>query len=136
MTGAPSRLAVATVAALGAVNLIRGGIHVFAPDGGAASIAGLDIDAAPQTIVFLFASLGTGQMALGLVDLAAVLRWRAFVTPLLFIHVAQLALGVFVIFLFKPPPVVVPGQWFNFALLIAVGAVAVRETVWVSRHDG
>jgi len=132
----PSRLAIATVALLGAVNLVRGAIHLFAPDGGAASIAGLELAGAPQTILFLFATLGVGQIALGLADAAAAWRWHGFVVPLLFIHVVQAGLGVFVLFLFKPPPTPVPGQWFNLAVLVAVVAVALIEMLRLRRHAG
>lgn len=134
MSVSPSRLAVAAVALLGAVNLARGAIHLFAPDGGAASIAGLDLSGAPQTILFLFASLGVGQIALGLADAAAAWRWHGFVTPLLLIHTVQAGLGVFVLFVFKPPPTEVPGQWFNLAVLIALVLVAALEMLRIRRH--
>lgn len=135
MTARTSLLAVLAVSALGAINLVRGSIHVFAPDGGAVSIAGLDIGGAPQTILFLFASIGVGQIGLGLVDAAAVLRWRRFVTPLVFIHLAQTALGVFVLFVLKPPPTEVPGQWFNLGLLAALAAIALLEGVRMARRE-
>ena len=133
MSVSPSRLAVAAVALLGAVNLARGAIHLFAPDGGAASIAGLDLSGAPQTILFLFASLGVGQIALGLVDMAAAWRWRRFVRPLLAIHLVQLALAVVALFAIKPPPVFVPGQWFNLALFVLIAVIAGREFLTARR---
>lgn len=133
MNGAPSRLALAAVALIGAINLVRGGIHLFAPDGGAVSIAGLDISPAPQTILFLFASLGAGQIAFGLADLAAVWRWRSFVLPLLAIHAIQLALAMLALFVLKPPPIFVPGQWFNLALFAVVLAVTSREFLAAKR---
>ena len=133
MSVSPSRLAVAAVALLGAVNLARGAIHLFAPDGGAASIAGLDLSGAPQTILFLFASLGVGQIALGLVDMAAAWRWRSFVRPLLAIHLVQLALAVVALFAIKPPPVFVPGQWFNLALFVLIAVIAGREFLTARR---
>ncbi len=128
----PSRLAVVAVGLLGLVNLGRGSIHLFAPDGGAGTIAGLDLSSNAPTILFLFATLGAGQIAMGLVDLTAAARARSFVRPLLAIHVAQGALVAYA-FLVKPPPVVVPGQWFNLALFAALALVAVHEFV---RKDG
>jgi len=124
MNAAPSRLALAAIAALGLINLGRGGIHLFAPDGGAVSIAGLDVTPAPQTILFLFGSLGVGQITLGLIDLAAVWRWWSFVRPLLAIHLVQLAVAMLALFVIKPPPVFVPGQWFNLALFVLMIAIA------------
>lgn len=133
MNAAPSRLALAAVVMLGLVNLVRGAIHLLAPDGGAASIAGLDLAPAPQTILFLFATLGVGQITLGLVDLAAAWRWRSFVPPLLAIHAVQLAIGVLAMFVLKPPPVAVPGQWFNLALFVVILTIAAREFLKVRR---
>lgn len=133
VTAAPSPLALATIAALGLINLGRGGIHLFAPDGGAVSIAGLDVTPAPQTILFLFGSLGVGQIALGLVDMAAAWRWRSFVRPLLAIHLVQLALAVLALFAIKPPPVFVPGQWFNLALFVLIAVIAGREFLTARR---
>lgn len=133
MTREPSRVALAAVAILGVINLVRGSIHLFAPDGGAVSIAGLDIAPAPETILFLFASLGIGQIAFGLVDLAAAWRWRSFVVPLLAIHALQLALAMLSLFVLKPPPVAVPGQWFNLALFVVISALAAREMMMARR---
>jgi hypothetical protein len=134
----PSRVAVLAVAVLGAVNLSRGAIHLFAPDGGAASIAGLDLSGAPQTILFLFAALGAGQISFGLVDLAAAARYQGFVRPLIVIHAVQGALTALV-FAMKPPPVLVPGQMFNlvlFALVLAVCAYEFARRESAPRENG
>ena len=59
---APSRstqsvepLAWVVVALIGILNLFRGSVHTFLPDGGAGVIAGFDLSHSRQTIVFLFA---------------------------------------------------------------------------------
>ncbi len=44
--------------ALGALNLARGSIHLFASDGGAGQIAGIDLSRERAVIVFLFAVMG------------------------------------------------------------------------------
>ncbi len=136
MTERPSALALGAIGLLGLVNLGRGAIHVLAPDSGAASIAGLDLSGARATIVFLLASVGVGQIGLGLIDLAAVARWHAFVRPLLAVHVLQAALGALVLFVLKPPPTPVPGQWFNLALLVVLAAIAAVEFFRARRHAG
>ncbi len=59
---------------LGALNLIRGSIHLFASDGGAGRIAGIDLSGDREVIVFLFAIMGLQQLALGALDLAVALR--------------------------------------------------------------
>lgn len=131
---APSAIALLAIGTLGAVNLVRGSIHLFAPDSGAHSIAGLDISGAPQTIIFLLASVGIGQIGLALVDFAAAWRWQGSVRPLLAIHLVQTGLGVFSLFVLKPPPTGVPGQWFNLGLLIVLAMIAAFEFLRGRRH--
>jgi hypothetical protein len=55
------------VALIGVLNLFRGSIHTFLPDGGAGVIAGFDLSHSRQTIVFLFAVMGLEQLSLGVV---------------------------------------------------------------------
>src|SRR6185503_17151372 len=62
------------VGLMGVINLVRGAIHAFAPDGGAHSIAGLDLGEDSATILSLFATLGFQQIVLGLFELYAAAR--------------------------------------------------------------
>jgi len=94
---------------LGLLNLVRGGLHVFLPDSGAHSIAGLDISGAPQPIIFFLASVGLSQMGMGVLDLWAVLRNRALVMPLLVVQTG-LFWAVSVLMVVKPLPILVPGN--------------------------
>jgi hypothetical protein len=43
----------------GVMKLVRGSIHVFKDDGGAASIAGIDLSQNGEVILALFAAMGT-----------------------------------------------------------------------------
>jgi hypothetical protein len=124
----PSGFAVAFVALLGLINLGRGGLHVFLPDSGAGQIAGFDLTEGGQAIVFLLAMVGVTQIGLGLADLAAALRYRMFVLPMLWVHAVQQTLGMFVFHISKPPPVTVPGEAFNTVLAIVILAAALLET--------
>ena len=54
------RLPPIVLALFALINLARGSIHAFAPDGGAHSIAGLDLSTNARTILSLFARLGAG----------------------------------------------------------------------------
>jgi hypothetical protein len=118
----PSRLSLAVIALFGLINLGRGSIHMFAPDGGLEMIAGLDISAAPQIILSFIAAVGAGQLTFALVDFAAAVRFRTFVRPLLLIHTAQQALTVFLLFVWRPLPHDVPGQWGALVALVIVGS--------------
>lgn len=128
----PSLLSVAAIAVLGLINFGRGSIHVFAPDGGLQMIAGLDTTAAPQLALSLIAAVGAGQIAFGLVDFLAVFFQRSLIKPLLLIHTAQLALGVFLLFVWRPMPHDIPGQWGAIVSLVVVGLIAALE---ISRRD-
>ena len=101
---------------MGAINLVRGGIHTFAPDGGAHSIAGLELGEDSATILSLFATLGLQQIVFGLFELYAVARAPRFVTLLLALQTATTALALINLYAWRPLPVIVPGQPFNVAL--------------------
>lgn len=96
---------------LGLVNLGRGGIHLFADDGGAGRIAGIDLALGGEVIVMLFAVMGLDQIAWGVVDLVVALRQRSFVPIVLALALAKQALGAVVMWLYKPLPVPAPGKY-------------------------
>lgn len=130
----PSGLAVAFVALLGLINVGRGGLHVFLPDSGAGQIAGFDLSAGGQAIAFLLAMVGVTQVGLGLADLAAALRYRMLVLPLLWFHAIQQSLAMWVFHVAKPPPVTPPSEMFNTALFILILAAALLETYGQSQR--
>ncbi len=123
----PSTLSIVFVALLGLVNLGRGGIHLFAPDGGLEMIAGLDLSSSRDIVLSFIGAVGAGQLTMAMVDLVAVAFFRPFVRPLLLIHTAQAALAVFLLFVWRPLPHAVPGQWGALAALILIGLVAALE---------
>lgn len=123
----PSRLSVSLIVLLALVNLARGAIHVFAPDGGLEVIAGLDIAPARAIVLSFIAAVGVGQIAFGLVDATAIFVRRDFVRPLLLIHAVQEGLGVFILFVWRPLPHAVPGQWGALAAFVVIAFVAALE---------
>jgi hypothetical protein len=72
--GAGTFLAVAAV-----LTILPGAIHAFLPDGGAGSIAGLDLSHSGATIIGAFAWAGATQIAHGLSMLAVALRYRTLI---------------------------------------------------------
>jgi hypothetical protein len=114
------------------VATVRSFIHVLAPDGGAQSIAGLDVGVAGgSNIVALFGQWGLEQLLVALVGWAVLLRYRVFI-PLM-IGVAFLEqLGRFGIGQLKPieaagtPPGAV-GTWVLLPLTLLFFVVAVVE---------
>jgi len=90
-------------------------------------IAGLDISGGRQIVLSFIAAVGAGQLAFALVDATAVFLARSFIRPLLLIHTVQEALGVFILFVWKPLPHAVPGQWGALAGLVVIGFFAALE---------
>ena len=113
---------------LGVLNLGRGGIHLFADDGGAGRIAGIDLAQNREVIVMLFAIMGLDQIVWGLVDLAVALRQRSLVPVVLAISLAKQVISAAIMWLYKPLPVPAPGKYgavltlplFALAFLLAL----------------
>jgi len=114
------RLATLALGALALLNLVRGSIHAFAPDGGAHSIAGLDLLGARQTILSLFATIGLHQIVLGLFEGFVVLFRRDLVTLALALQAAETIAGLVNLYVYRTLPVVVPGMPFNVGVLVVV----------------
>ena len=59
-------------------SIVRSLIHLFAPDGGAGSIAGMDLSVAgADGIIFSFALWGSAQLSYALIQLAVSFRYRS-----------------------------------------------------------
>ena len=78
------KLPVYVFALMAAVSTIRSLIHLLAPDGGAGSIAGMDLTTAgADGIIFAFALWGSSQLIYALIQLLVVIRYRSLV-PLMY----------------------------------------------------
>lgn len=107
-------------------NFGRGCIHAFAPDGGAHSIAGLDLSTARQTILSLFALMGFHQVVAGGFQLYVLALRRDLVLLALVLQMAETLLGVVNLYFYRTLPVAVPGAPFNAAVLVVLaGAVLI-----------
>ena len=70
------------------VSAVRSCIHLLAPDGGAGSIAGMDLTVAgADGIIFAFALWGSSQLLFAIVQLLVVWRYRALV-PFMYLMLA------------------------------------------------
>ena len=74
-----SRYAAWYLAFYGVAWIVPGMIHSFLPDGGAGTIAGLDLSHNPTVIFGMFAWAGATQIAHGIVTLVVALRYRSLV---------------------------------------------------------
>jgi hypothetical protein len=62
------------------LSTVRSCIHLFAPDGGAGSIAGMDLSAAgADGTIFAFALWGAAQLVYALIQLLVAFRYRSLV---------------------------------------------------------
>jgi hypothetical protein len=114
------------------INIGRGCIHSFAPDGGAHSIAGLDLTTNQQTILALFAQLGMQQIVIGLFETFVLFFRRDLAVIALGLQTAGTLAGVFNFYLWRVLPVHVPGAPFNAAIAVVLVltfliALATRE---------
>ncbi|HLX06162.1 MAG TPA: hypothetical protein VKR28_11530 [Candidatus Binatus sp.] len=122
-TQAADPLAWGVVALVGILNLFRGSIHTFLPDGGAGVIAGFDLSHSRQTIVFLFAVMGIEQLSLGVVDLIVAFRVRSLAVALLWFHAVEQTAAEIIFVFYKPPPGHPPGM---------VGAPVTLGILWLA----
>ena len=105
----------------GLMNLGRGAIHTFKSDGGAASIAGIDLSQNGEVILSLFAGMGVGQLLMGVVDLAVGLRFRALAPLLVGYYVVQQIAVSLVIWFWRPMPVDAPGKYVGVVMIAVAG---------------
>lgn len=64
---------------------VRSLIHLLSPDGGAASVAGMDLSVAgANEIIFAFALWGSSQLIFALIQLLVAFRYRSLV-PLMYV---------------------------------------------------
>ena len=111
------------LALMALINLARGSVHAFSADGGAHSIAGLDLTNGGQTILSLFAVIGLHQIGLGLLELYVLALRRDLLVIALGYQLLLTISGVVNLYFYRALPVPVPGAPFNAALL-AVIAIA------------
>ena len=64
---------------LATIGVVRSCIHIFSPDGGAGSIAGMDLSAGANVIIFAFALWGAEQLIYALSQWVVILRYRSLV---------------------------------------------------------
>jgi hypothetical protein len=108
------------------VSTVRSCIHLLAPDGGAGSIAGMDLSAGAEGIVFAFALWGSSQLLFAIVQLAVAFRYRSLVPAMYLMLILETLLRMLVGRI-KPVPFAhtPPGAVGNSVILpLAAGMLA------------
>ncbi|BBB47222.1 hypothetical protein [Pelolinea submarina] len=118
-------------AAYTVVSTVRSCIHLLAPDGGAGSVAGMDLDVTGASgIVFAFALWGSAQLLLAFLQLLVVVRYRALVPLMYMLLIAEILLRMLVghmkpvTFAHTPPGAI--GNW----ILLPIALLMLAWSLW------
>jgi len=130
---------------IAAVSTVRSVIHLVAPDGGAGSIAGMDLSVpGANGIVFAFGLWGSSQLIYALIQLVVAFRYRSLI-PFMYVLLMLEALLRILVGRMKPvsfahtPPgaignwVILPLAALMLALSLQNGKVAVEPSPGVLR---
>ena len=115
------------------VSAVRSSIHLLAPDGGAGSIAGMDLSVAgAPEIIFSFALWGSAQLIYACIQLAVAFRYRSlvpFMYLLLFVEtLLRMLVGHMKPVTFSHRP---PGAYANYVTLpLAALMLILSFTTW------
>jgi hypothetical protein len=85
------------------MTLVRSCIHIFAPDGGAQSIAGFPLntytESARSMVILVFSLWGASQLLMGIVYLVVLIRYKSLITFMYFLilieYLSRMLLGFF-----------------------------------------
>jgi hypothetical protein len=131
-----ARLPVHVFALIACISTGRSCIHLLAPDGGAGSIAGMDLSVAGAGgIVFAFALWGSAQLIYALVQLAVAFRYRSLV-PFMYLllileTLLRLLVGHMKPVVFRHTP---PGAIGNYVVL-PLAVLMLVWSIWSHRAD-
>lgn len=129
-----SRLAAFVFLFISTVGIVRSFIHFLAPDGGAGSIAGMDLSVqGAEGIIFAFSLWGSAQLLYALIQLVVYFRYKTLI-PFMYILIILETLMRMLIGKIKPVQFAhtPPGGLANYIIL----PVAVVMLYLAIRRDG
>jgi hypothetical protein len=113
------------------IGTVRSCIHIFSPDGGAGSIAGMDMAVTgANEVIFAFALWGSAQLIYALFQWIVILRYRSLV-PLMWAVQLLETLGRMLIGRIKPVTFAhtPPGAYQNY-IYLALAALMLGLSLW------
>lgn len=129
-----SKLPFYVFACIAIVSTARSLIHLLAPDGGAGSIAGMDLSAGRQGIVFAFALWGSAQLVYALIQLVVAFRYRSLVPLMYLMLILETLLRILVGHMRRAPFTHTPpgaiGNYIVLPLAILMLALCFRNRQW------
>jgi hypothetical protein len=100
-----NKIVLYTFSLITAITLVRSCIHIFAPDGGAQSIAGFPLDsystAASSMVILIFSLWGLSQLLMGILYLIVLLRYKSLI-PLMYLLLFIEYTGRWLLGIYKP----------------------------------
>jgi hypothetical protein len=130
------KLPVYVFALIAIISTVRSLIHLLAPDGGAGSIAGMDLSVAGANgIIFAFALWGSAQLIYALIQLIVVFRYRSLVPLMYVLLILEILLREFVghtkpvTFAHTPPDAI--GDYISLPLAVFMLALS----LWSARRQ-
>jgi len=113
------------------VSAVRSLIHLLAPDGGAGTIAGMNLDVAGASgIVFAFALWGSAQLIYAMVQLVVAFRYRSLVPFMYVLLILEALLRMLVgrmrpvVFAHTPPGAI--GNWVIIPVALAMLVLSLK----------
>jgi hypothetical protein len=113
------------------VSTVRSCIHIFSPDGGAGSIAGMNLEVeGSNEIVFSFALWGTAQLIYAIIQLVVAFRYRSLI-PFMYALLILEALLRMLVGRMKPVTFAhtPPGAYANW-VMIPLAALMLVLSLW------
>ena len=112
------------------VGTVRSCIHMLAPDGGLASIAGLDLNVTgARDIVFFGAQWGAEQLVYATIQWVVILRYRSLIPAMWLVQLVETSLRMFVAhikpitFLHTPPGAIQDKIYIPLCVLMVLYAL-------------
>jgi hypothetical protein len=121
---------------LAAIGLVRSCIHIFSPDGGAGSIAGMDLTVSgANEVIFAFALWGSAQLIYALLQWVVILRYRSLI-PLMWLVQFFETLGRMLVGQIKPVTFAhtPPGAYQNY-IYLALAVLMLALAVWSGQRN-
>ncbi len=99
------------------VSIVRSCIHIFSPDGGAGSVAHIDLSKGGENIIFVFALWGVSQLIVALIQLLVSFRYRSLL-PLMYLllfleYCFRMVLGIMKPLIFEAGAGTPPGGYLD-----------------------
>jgi len=119
---------------IAAVGTVRSLIHIFSTDGGAGSIAGMDLAVTGASeVIFAFALWGSEQLIYALLQWIVILRYRSLI-PLMWVVQLLEILGRMLVGRIKPVTFAhtPPGAYGNY-IILALSALMLALCLWSGR---